>query len=180
MVRMNLYWGLFMRKLCLLSLSLSVLSAAAVTLDVARLPAPSYADREVSGDAVLPEPREAGADFRVFRVVSSIAGACCIRSSTKMCRSPCRVARHPEDGSGLQTPPIRTTACINPANWLCGQNQQTVFPRYGRTKGNSASSLWLRLLTVRPIIRMANGNRRGANWGLYVMTGSTYRQQDSI
>lgn len=43
-----------MRNLFLFALSLSVLSAAAVTLDVARLPEPSFADREVSGDAVLP------------------------------------------------------------------------------------------------------------------------------
>jgi hypothetical protein len=56
-----------MRKLCLLSLSFSVLSAAAVTLDVARLPAPSYADREASGDAALP-PTNRMDNLRTFRL----------------------------------------------------------------------------------------------------------------
>ncbi len=42
-----------MRQLCLLALSFSALSAAAVTLDVARLPVPSHADREVSGDTAF-------------------------------------------------------------------------------------------------------------------------------
>ena len=46
-----------MRNLFLLALSLSVLSAAAVTLDVARLPEAAFADREVSGDATLPANR---------------------------------------------------------------------------------------------------------------------------
>ena len=46
-----------MCKLCLLSLSLSVLSAAAVTLDVARLQEPVFAAREASGDAALPGNR---------------------------------------------------------------------------------------------------------------------------
>ena len=56
-----------MRKLCLLSLSFSVLSAAAVTLDVARLPAPSYADREASGDTALP-PTNRMDNLRTFRL----------------------------------------------------------------------------------------------------------------
>ena len=56
-----------MRKLCLLALSFSVLSAAAVTLDVARLPAPSYADREASGDAALP-PTNRMDNLRTFRL----------------------------------------------------------------------------------------------------------------
>lgn len=55
-----------MRKLYLLALSLSVLSAAAVTVDVPRLSGPSYADREVSGDVALPENRLA--KMRVFRL----------------------------------------------------------------------------------------------------------------
>lgn len=55
-----------MRKLCLLALSFSGLSAAAVTLDVARLPAPSFADREMSGEAVLPAGR--ADNLRVFRL----------------------------------------------------------------------------------------------------------------
>jgi hypothetical protein len=46
-----------MRNLLLSALSLSVLSAAAVTLDVARLPGPSFADREVSSDTALPANR---------------------------------------------------------------------------------------------------------------------------
>jgi len=47
-----------MRKLRLLALSFSALSAAAVPLDVARMTAPSYADREASGDiALLPTSR---------------------------------------------------------------------------------------------------------------------------
>ena len=56
-----------MRKICLLSLSFSALSATAVTLDVARLPVPSYADREVSGDAALP-PTNRMDNLRVFRL----------------------------------------------------------------------------------------------------------------
>lgn len=67
MVRMNLYRGLFMRKLCLLSLSVSVLSAAAVTLDLPRLPAPSLADREASGDTALP-PTNRMDNLRTFRL----------------------------------------------------------------------------------------------------------------
>ncbi len=55
-----------MRKLCLLALSLSALSAVAVTLDVARLPGPSYADREVSSDVALPANRTE--NLRVFRI----------------------------------------------------------------------------------------------------------------
>ena len=46
-----------MRKRYLLLLSLSALSAAAVTLDVPRLPAPDFADKEVSGDVPLPANR---------------------------------------------------------------------------------------------------------------------------
>ena len=47
-------------------LSLSALSAAAVTLDVQRLPGPSFADREVSEDTALPANRN---DFlRTFRL----------------------------------------------------------------------------------------------------------------
>ena len=55
-----------MRKLYLLVLSLSALTVAAVTLDVTRLPAPSFADNEVSGDAALPANRLAL--LRVFRL----------------------------------------------------------------------------------------------------------------
>ena len=55
-----------MRKFYLFALSLSVLSVAAVTLEVARLPAPSFADREVSGEAVLPAGR--AENLRVFRL----------------------------------------------------------------------------------------------------------------
>jgi len=46
-----------MRKRYLLVLSLSALSAAAVTLDVPQLPAPAFADKEVSGDTSLPANR---------------------------------------------------------------------------------------------------------------------------
>ena len=44
----------------------AALTAGAVTLDVARLPGPSFADREVSGDAALPAGRTA--DLRTFRL----------------------------------------------------------------------------------------------------------------
>ncbi len=56
-----------MRKLCLLALSFSALSAAAVTLDVARLPVPSHADREASGDAALPSTNRMD-NLRTFRL----------------------------------------------------------------------------------------------------------------
>ena len=46
---------------------LAACSAGAVTLDVARLPAPTHADREVSGDSALPAGRT-GDGFRVFRL----------------------------------------------------------------------------------------------------------------
>jgi hypothetical protein len=46
---------------------LAALAASAVTLDVPRLPAPAFADREVSGDSALPEGRTNGA-FRVFKL----------------------------------------------------------------------------------------------------------------
>ena len=55
-----------MRKLCLLLLPLSALTAAAVTLEVPGLPAPSYADREVSFDTALPAGRLE--NMRVFRL----------------------------------------------------------------------------------------------------------------
>ena len=55
-----------MPNLYLLVLSLSALSAAAVTLDVPQLPAPSFADREVSVDAALPAGRTE--KLRVFRL----------------------------------------------------------------------------------------------------------------
>ena len=53
-----------MRYFCLLLLS--ALPAIAVTLDVARLPVPSFADGEVSGDASLPASRTN--DLRTFRL----------------------------------------------------------------------------------------------------------------
>ncbi len=46
-----------MRNLIMFVLSFATLSAAAVTLDVARLPEPSFADREVSEDVALPANR---------------------------------------------------------------------------------------------------------------------------
>ena len=46
---------------------LAALAAHAVTLDVPRLPAPAFADREASGDAALPGGRTNGT-FRVFRL----------------------------------------------------------------------------------------------------------------
>ena len=55
-----------MRNPWLTVLSLSALSAAAVTLDVPRLPGPSAADGEVSGDSALPENRLE--KLRVFRL----------------------------------------------------------------------------------------------------------------
>jgi len=57
-----------MRNLYLFVLPLSALSAAAVTLEVARLPAPSQADREVSGDAVLPDATNRMDNLRTFRL----------------------------------------------------------------------------------------------------------------
>jgi hypothetical protein len=54
------------RCLSLPALLLSGLTAGAVTLDVARLPAPSFADGEVSGDAALPSGRTN--DLRTFRL----------------------------------------------------------------------------------------------------------------
>ena len=60
-----------MRKLYLLVLSLSALSVAAVTLDVARLPAPSFADREVSQDSALPANRTD--NLRTFRLEMTFA-----------------------------------------------------------------------------------------------------------
>jgi len=56
-----------MRKLCLIVLSLPALCAVAVTFDATRLPAPSFADREVSGDAVLP-PTNRMDNLRTFRL----------------------------------------------------------------------------------------------------------------
>ena len=53
------------RRLLLLA-ALAAGSAGAVTLDVARLPAPAFADREVSGDASLPANRLD--DMRTFRL----------------------------------------------------------------------------------------------------------------
>ena len=55
-----------MRNVFLFAWFLSVLSGAAVTLDVMRLPGPSFADREVSGDASLPASRTI--DLRTFRL----------------------------------------------------------------------------------------------------------------
>ena len=46
-----------MRRRVLLLAALAAVSAGAVTLDVARLPGSSFADREVSGDAALPANR---------------------------------------------------------------------------------------------------------------------------
>jgi len=46
---------------------LAACAAGAATLDVPRLPAPAFADREVSGDSALPEGLTNGA-FRVFRL----------------------------------------------------------------------------------------------------------------
>ncbi len=55
-----------MRPIALFAAALSALPALAVTLDVARLPAPSFADGEVSGDAALPAGRTN--DLRTFRL----------------------------------------------------------------------------------------------------------------
>ena len=55
-----------MRRRVLLLAALAAGSAGAVTLDVPRLPAPAFADREVSGDAALPAGRTA--DLRTFRI----------------------------------------------------------------------------------------------------------------
>ncbi len=46
---------------------LAACAAGAATLDVPRLPAPAFADREASGDSALPEGLTNGA-FRVFRL----------------------------------------------------------------------------------------------------------------
>ena len=51
---------------CLPALVLLPLAAAAVTLDVPRLPAPTFADREVSGDAAI--PATARDNLRRFRL----------------------------------------------------------------------------------------------------------------
>ena len=61
-----------MRNLCFLVLSLSALSAAAVTLDVERLPAPSFADREASGDTALP-PTNRMDNLRIFKLELTFA-----------------------------------------------------------------------------------------------------------
>jgi len=55
-----------MGRRLLLPAALAAVSAGAVTLDVARLPAPPFADREVSGDAALPASRTN--DLRTFRL----------------------------------------------------------------------------------------------------------------
>ncbi|MEI7903570.1 MAG: hypothetical protein WCK89_25315, partial [bacterium] len=55
-----------MRYLLMYSMLLSALTAPAITLDVARLPAPSHADGEVSDSAVLPANRLDG--LNVFRL----------------------------------------------------------------------------------------------------------------
>jgi hypothetical protein len=52
-------------------LSLSAFSCAATTLDVAQLPAPVFADKEVSGDAALPASRLDR--LRVFRLEMTFA-----------------------------------------------------------------------------------------------------------
>ena len=57
-----------MRNLFLLVLSLSGLSLSAASFNVSGLPAPAFADREVSLDAALPAGLAAGGDFRVFRL----------------------------------------------------------------------------------------------------------------
>ena len=56
-----------MRKQFLSALSLSALSAAAVTLDVARLPEPAFADREVSSDAALPANRHVHSSYVFYK-----------------------------------------------------------------------------------------------------------------
>jgi len=57
-----------MKRITVFSLAgLAALAALAATLDVPRLPAPSFADREVSGDAALPGVWTNGG-FRVFRL----------------------------------------------------------------------------------------------------------------
>jgi len=61
-----------MRNFCFFALSLWGLSVAAVTLNVARLPAPSFADGEVSGGATLPADRTA--DLRTFRLELTFDG----------------------------------------------------------------------------------------------------------
>ena len=55
-----------MRILSCLALSLWAVASYSVTLDVARLPVPSFADGEVEGDAVLPADR--AANLRTFRL----------------------------------------------------------------------------------------------------------------
>ncbi len=56
-----------------LMIALLALSATAVTLDVPRLPAPVFADREVSGDAAL--PASAQDNLRRFRLELSFAAS---------------------------------------------------------------------------------------------------------
>ena len=55
-----------MRHTVLLSLSLSALSAAAVTVDVPRLPAPAHANWEASADTAI--PTNTTDNLRVFRL----------------------------------------------------------------------------------------------------------------
>ena len=57
-----------MRNLFLLVLSLSVLPSFAASFSVPGLPAPVFADREVSLDVALPAGLAAGGDFRVFHL----------------------------------------------------------------------------------------------------------------
>jgi hypothetical protein len=60
-----------MRSLPYLAMALLPLCAAAVSLDVAQLPTPVFADREVSGDAALPANRLE--KLRVFRLEMTFA-----------------------------------------------------------------------------------------------------------
>ena len=63
-----------MRRITGITLAgLAALAAHAVTLDVARLPEPAFADREVSGDTALPGERTNGT-FRVFRLEMTFDG----------------------------------------------------------------------------------------------------------
>ena len=74
--------GGFMRYLCLLVMSLSAVSAFSVTLDVPRLPGPSFADGEVSGDAALPAGRTE--KLRVWTHLRvTVRGACATNETVK-------------------------------------------------------------------------------------------------
>lgn len=97
-----------MRNLFHWGFSLLALSAAAVTLDVARLPAPSFADGEVSGDAALPANRLD--QLRTFRLEMTFGATPSNNVQVAFGRDD-----RPEDGALS----AEETDCI--VGWECGE-----------------------------------------------------------